>query len=59
MQENLKVYLTKGLDGEIEDDSDVIYISPKAFDEEKDKILMSFDGEEDFMQIKQKDDDTF
>ena len=52
MQENLKVYLTKGLDGEIEDDFDIIYISPKAFDEEKDKILMSFDGKEDFMQFK-------
>lgn len=53
------IELVKGVDGEIEGDPDATYTSPKAIDEQKDQIVMDFEGGNSFMRIKQKDDDRF
>ena len=52
MAQTFKVNLTKGVDGEIEGDSTVIYTSPQAIDSQKDKIVMYFEGEMNFMKIR-------
>lgn len=54
-----QVKLTRGVDGELEGDPVVTYISPKAKDAENDKILMKFKGGTPFMELKQNGDDTF
>jgi hypothetical protein len=56
----LDVKLTKGEDGEIEDDSIVTYKSPKAVDSEGDSIKITFDLQgNSFLSASQNTDDTF
>ena len=54
-----KVILIIGVDGEIEDDSEVKYTSPIAIDEQEDRILMRFKGEKYFIKVKKNSDDSF
>ena len=54
-----KVMLIIGVDGEIEDDSEVKYTSPIAIDEQKNRILMRFKGEKYFIKVKKNSDDSF
>ena len=54
-----KVILIIGVDGEIEDDSEVKYTSPIAIDEQEDRILMRFKGEKYFIKVKKNSNDSF
>ena len=55
----LQVDLVKGIDGELEDASDLTYVSPKAIDLQNDKILMKFKGTNKFIKAESNSDDTF
>lgn len=56
----LKFSLVVGHDGELEDDSPVVFKSPKAVDKEKNAIKMDFNtGRQIFLRARKNDDDTF
>ena len=50
IEQTIKVNLTESVNGEIDDD--VTYTSPKAVDEQKDMIVMNFEGQEAFVRTK-------
>ena len=54
-----QVDLVKGIDGELEDASDLTYVSPKAIDLQNDKILIKFKGTNKFIKAESNSDDTF
>ena len=48
-----------GVEGVIEGESFETYTSPPAIDKEKDQIKINFEGENEFITMKQNSDDTF